>query len=180
MMMDRGLARPALTRWVALAALGLTAAAPPPPAPPPSALQRFEFKGVWAGVPADLHPFKCRRPRPDGMVDCKPRNATIASIRRAPVVMTFHNRMLAALYIAVPWSDFDTLEAAFTEKYGPPTAVEHPPFQGVTGALTNTVATWRFATGRLTLTQDVYNEDSAEAVYAEDSAPAPPRPIIDF
>jgi hypothetical protein len=174
------LKRPAAV-MAAIAALAITgAAASPPSLPPPKPLPAFQFKGVWAGAPADLRRFKCRRPRPDGMVDCKPRDPTIAGLPRTPIVMSFHRRLLSSMFLEVPWADFQTLETAFTEKYGPPSLVEHPRFQGALGPVVNTIDTWRFATGRLTLTQDVGDGEFAEAVYAEDTIPTPARPVVDF
>jgi hypothetical protein len=161
--------------WAALVSAAMTAGASAAPS-----LPMFEFKGVRAGAPADLHPFRCKRPRPDGIVDCKPRNAAVAGIPSVPMVISFHRGLLSSMFLEVPWADFHTLEAAFTEKYGPPTTVEHPRWDGATGPVANTVETWRFGTGRLTLTQDAGDGEFAEAVYAEDAAPTPSRPVVDF
>jgi hypothetical protein len=142
----------------------------------------FQFKGVTAGESFDPSAMgSCEPPDKDGEVSCRPRDQSVAGIKQTPtddddplsppsVSMWFYNNKLTYVSIVFGGGHFSTIETAFTQQYGKPCSIAHPKWHDVGGGtLDNTVLTWCFSSGKLTLSargDDL--DDQGDAIYQDE------------
>ena len=142
-------------------------------------LAPFEFKGVTAGVPVDPKSIRgC-----DGGASersCIELQTRLAGVK-ADTAVTYYNNMLSSVYAVIDRSDFETVLAAVTAKYGPACRSGVEEWRNAMGArLDNQTFTWCFSSGELQLKRIGRKVDQMFFGYADSNQAPPAKPNVDF
>lgn len=162
------------------------------PAAPKSAtaapLPLFDFKGMTAGEPVSESIFTSCSGDEDGTRSCSFADKQIAGI--SPIYpdygsfsrATLYNGKLTGIEFIAEGEGFGKVLEALVARYGPPCKTETPKWQSKAGAtFDNSVLTWCFRTGQLTLSQMDFKRDYMGLRYSDtQNRPPAQKPKIDF
>lgn len=173
-----------MTRTVTLLALGAIACTSQVFAQ--SQAQVFTFRDITAGQKLDVTKLgSCSKPDRgvDGELFCAkyPNSGEVAGRPLKFFGASVYNTQLVSVYATFNPIDFDTIAAAFTEKYGDACDRGSSDWESRGGLKAQSpYLEWCFSTGRLKLEKIGARIDEGRFMYTDEWKAPPPPPKVDF